>query len=585
MRQHVKTYLATAVVVALAGAAFANSTINPSVPAQNAPMASAPIRLNFQAAYNDINNILGQYNGSSAPSNPTRYQYWLDTTTNPSSLKIYDGLQWVTTGQLNTSAHTWASTGSYIGTPVAPAYGGTGQNFSAATGALSFTAGTTSVGTLGVSYGGTGATTITGLVVGNGTSAMSAYAGTSCTNQFPRSVSAAGAWTCATVQNTDLANSSITLNGTAVDLGGSRTLTLASSDFVNQGTLNTVLHGNASGNPVWGAVSLTADVSGILPGANGGTANGFTAFSGPATSLKTFTLPNASATILTTNAAVTVPQGGTGVATLTGLALGNGTSPFSAYAGSSGSACSNQFTTNTSLNASGVVTNTCTTATLASAQFANQGTTTTVLHGNASGNPSWGAIAIGSDVSGLGTGIASALGTNVGSAGAPVLFNGALGTPSSGTATNLTGTAAGLTAGTATNWSGNSDAITTATITFGGGSTGMTLTRAALSYTKNGRNVLACYDYNFTAKGSSTGSAVINLPFTAQNDTFASGGGSITYYYGMSSITSPILVAVNRNSTTADLYLAGTGTVSAVTDANFSDVSSLAFCITYRSAS
>jgi hypothetical protein len=32
-----------------------------------------------------------------------------------------------------------------------------------------------------------------------------------------------------------------------------------------------VLHGNASGAPTFGAVSLTADVSGTLPIANGGT--------------------------------------------------------------------------------------------------------------------------------------------------------------------------------------------------------------------------------------------------------------------------------------------------------------------------
>jgi hypothetical protein len=40
----------------------------------------------------------------------------------------------------------------------------------------------------------------------------------------------------------------------------------------------------------------------------------FVAFSGPASTTKTFTLPNATATILTSNAAVTVAQGGTGIA-------------------------------------------------------------------------------------------------------------------------------------------------------------------------------------------------------------------------------------------------------------------------------
>lgn len=81
-------------------------------------------------------------------------------------------------------------------------------------------------------------------------------------------------------------------------------------------------------------ISLTSGVTGILGGANGGTANGFMQFTGPASSLKTYTLPNASVNILTDNAAVTVPQGGTGVGTLTahGVLLGEGTSNVSAVA-------------------------------------------------------------------------------------------------------------------------------------------------------------------------------------------------------------------------------------------------------------
>lgn len=42
------------------------------------------------------------------------------------------------------------------------------------------------------------------------------------------------------------------------------TAILASADFANQGTATTVLHGNASGNPSFGAVALAADVSGTL---------------------------------------------------------------------------------------------------------------------------------------------------------------------------------------------------------------------------------------------------------------------------------------------------------------------------------
>jgi hypothetical protein len=87
----------------------------------------------------------------------------------------------------------------------------------------------------------------------------------------------------------------------------------AVSATASAGTTTTLLHGGTT--PSYSAVSLTADVSGILPAANGGTANGFTAFSGPTTSTKTFTLPNANATILTDNAAVTKAQGGTGSTT------------------------------------------------------------------------------------------------------------------------------------------------------------------------------------------------------------------------------------------------------------------------------
>jgi hypothetical protein len=60
-----------------------------------------------------------------------------------------------------------------------------------------------------------------------------------------------------------------TVNGKA--LSGNLTLSLASPDFANQGTATTLLHGNAAGNPSFGAVSLTADVTGTLPATNGGT--------------------------------------------------------------------------------------------------------------------------------------------------------------------------------------------------------------------------------------------------------------------------------------------------------------------------
>lgn len=45
----------------------------------------------------------------------------------------------------------------------------------------------------------------------------------------------------------------------------SKLVNLLTDTEANQGTTSTVLHGNAAGQPTWGAVSLTADVSGDLP--------------------------------------------------------------------------------------------------------------------------------------------------------------------------------------------------------------------------------------------------------------------------------------------------------------------------------
>ena len=67
--------------------------------------------------------------------------------------------------------------------------------------------------------------------------------GGTCTNQFVTVISASGVPTCTTD-------------------------TLASAQHANQGTTTTLLHGNGAGNPAFSAVSLTADVTGVLPLAN-----------------------------------------------------------------------------------------------------------------------------------------------------------------------------------------------------------------------------------------------------------------------------------------------------------------------------
>ena len=118
--------------------------------------------------------------------------------------------------------------------------------------------------------------------------------------------------------------SSVALTANALVLGGGAGAT--PTPMGSLGTTTTLLHGNAAGAPTFAAVSLTADVSGILPTANGGTGIAYFTAAGP-TAARVYTFPDAATTVLTTNAAVTVAQGGTGVATLgdAGVLIGNGT--------------------------------------------------------------------------------------------------------------------------------------------------------------------------------------------------------------------------------------------------------------------
>jgi hypothetical protein len=108
---------------------------------------------------------------------------------------------------------------------------------------------------------------------------------------------------------------------TALTLGADQSATFANT--VTATTFSGAFSGNATtatalqttraiyGNNFDGSAALTQ----IIASTYGGTGNGFAKLSGPFGTEKTFTLPNATSTILTDNAAVTVAQGGTGAAT------------------------------------------------------------------------------------------------------------------------------------------------------------------------------------------------------------------------------------------------------------------------------
>ena len=270
-------------------------------------------------------------------------------------------------GTATITSATW--NGNTIGT----AYGGTGlTSFSAANYALYSTSSSAlTAGTLPVAAGGSGAVTFTanGVLYGNGTSALGVTAAGTTGQVLIGNTGAAPSWgtvssslvssfsagTTGLTPNT-ATTGAVTLGGTLdVDNGGTgqttytngqllignttgNTLTkatltgTASQVDVTNGTgsitlslpatINVNTSGSAAtlttsraiyGNNFNGSAALTQ----VIASTYGGTGNGFTKFSGPATTEKTFTLPDATCSILTTNAAVTATQGGTGLTSYT----------------------------------------------------------------------------------------------------------------------------------------------------------------------------------------------------------------------------------------------------------------------------
>ncbi len=200
--------------------------------------------------------------------------------------------------------------------------------------------------------------------------------------------------------------SSVTPTGTGFAhlTGGSydaaaRNPVLASSDFSNQGTTTTLLHGNAAGNPSWSLVSLVNDVTGNLgishfnsgTGANASTywrGDGqWVTNAGGGTNGGTVTSVDVTVPAFLAAAGGPITGAGTIAITLSGtkLPLANESSPtgsgFAAATGGSWDAAARN-------------------PVLASSDFVNQGTTTTVLHGNPAGNPSWSAVSLATDVTG-----------------------------------------------------------------------------------------------------------------------------------------------------------------------------------------
>ena len=173
-------------------------------------------------------------------------------------------------------------------------------------GALKTTVGSVNLanvtGTLGVINGGTGATSLTGYVYGNGTSAMTA------STTVPTTALSG------TVTNAQLANSSVTVNGTAISLGGSGTVTAAAGTLTGTTLNSTVVISSLTSvgtiaTGVWNGslIGATYGGTGVNNGSNTITLGGSLTTSGAFTT--TFTA--------TANTSVTLPTTGT-LATLAG---------------------------------------------------------------------------------------------------------------------------------------------------------------------------------------------------------------------------------------------------------------------------
>ena len=83
----------------------AGSTVNPTIPVANSPLQSAPIRGNFAATASDINSLIQINAGTTAPATPLLGQQWLNTTATPYVWNVFDGAVWDILGTLNASTN------------------------------------------------------------------------------------------------------------------------------------------------------------------------------------------------------------------------------------------------------------------------------------------------------------------------------------------------------------------------------------------------------------------------------------------------------------------------------------------------
>ena len=177
-------------------------------------------------------------------------------------------------------------------------------------------------GQLAVSRGGTGTSNLTGVVIGNNTSAMTSVTGTAL--QIFRVNSAGSGYEFFTA--TFLSNP-MTTSGDIIYGGVSGAPTRLGA---NTTPTNMFLRSVSSGAPSWEPIT-SADITGAALTRTNDTNVTLTLGGSPSTALL-----NAASLTLGWSGTLAVGRGGTGASTLTGVLVGNGTSAFTAVVGTAG---------------------------------------------------------------------------------------------------------------------------------------------------------------------------------------------------------------------------------------------------------
>lgn len=202
-----------------------------------APLGAPPTKINCSTNMScsqsgDTVTVTATSGGGGAPTDAT----YITQTAN-ASLSAEQALGSLATGILKNTTTTGVLSIAASGTDYAPATSGSAILKGNGSGGFSSAVS-------GTDYA--PATSGSAVLLGNGSGAFSNYAGTSCTNQFPRSLSTAGAATCASVA-----------------LGSDVSGTLPLANITDSGTASQcLLSGGAGGDPAWGACGSS---SGTFP--------------------------------------------------------------------------------------------------------------------------------------------------------------------------------------------------------------------------------------------------------------------------------------------------------------------------------